>query len=426
MTKPRTVGSQKPAPRPLESHQGYQLLEPWRTKGAGSCVWSFATKEGKDYFIKQFVSPVLPDASSGMSPAIIEKKRKICDRFFEAKNKVYTAVNDSATGNIIKIEAFFRDGSKFYLVTERVFGAESNPAEISALPHGQKSLFIKLLAKSILSLHEHGVIHGDLKSGNVLVKKSATGMPLAKLIDFGESYLIENPTPSLVTGPYMSPEACRAAFGEDVVITDKTDVFGLGLMFHEYYTGTMPHFPKDYNYACQALLNKQKLKLNKAKLSGWPELLAAIDGMLRKNPAKRLSMEQVYAILDGKQAPNTWTCRCGRIVQKGMTCGCGNMETALHTWTCNTCGKELPMGTVCPNCNWTCQCGMSVPKGVTCPNCKREENEPDPGPSDGESRIKKRIHLKSDGMPSSPTPPPKIDTLFQTADSMALTGEKEL
>ena len=129
------VGSKKKETLPLEEHGGYRLIQPWTTKGAGTSMWSFAEKGGKQYFIKVFVKPVLPSPSSGMSPALIERKRKACERFEQKKRRVYAAVNESATGNIVKIEDFFFDKTKFYLTTRKVEGKESNPKRIAALPY---------------------------------------------------------------------------------------------------------------------------------------------------------------------------------------------------------------------------------------------------------------------------------------------------
>lgn len=287
-----------------EQHGGYTLLQPWTTKGAGTSKWSFAEKDGREYFIKEFLSPVLPKASSGMSAELIERKKARCAEFGEKKTRIYETVNKSATGNIVTIEDFFFDKTKFYLTTLRVEGSESDPVEISALPHEKKMLFIRVLANSMVGLHKNGVVHGDLKTSNVLVKKLANGNLVAKLIDFGESFL-EGESPNALTGDvYISPEARRAMEGEDVSVGCKADVFALGLMFHEYYTGEFPSFDPQFSYAHEALLNDAELTLS-PKLNSAPELRDCVEKMLRADPAERPTVEEVFDRLKVKAAPHS-------------------------------------------------------------------------------------------------------------------------
>ncbi len=287
-----------------ERHGGYTLLQPWTTKGAGTSKWSFAEKGGREYFIKEFLNPVLPEASSGMSAELIERKKARCAEFEKKKMRIYETVNNSATGNIVKIEDFFFDKTKFYLTTLRVEGSESDPVEISALPQEKKMLFIRVLANSMVGLHKNGVVHGDLKTSNVLVKKLDNGNLVAKLIDFGESFL-EGESPNALTGDvYISPEARRAMEGEDVSVGCKADVFALGLMFHEYYTGEFPSFDPQFSYAHEALLNDAELTLS-PKLDSAPALRDCVEKMLRTDPAERPTVEEVFERLKVKAAPPT-------------------------------------------------------------------------------------------------------------------------
>lgn len=342
------VGSKKKETLPLEEHGGYRLIQPWTTKGAGTSMWSFAEKGGKQYFIKVFVKPVLPSLSSGMSPALIERKRKACERFEQKKRRVYAAVNESATGNIVKIEDFFFDKTKFYLTTRKVEGKESDPKWIAALPYAQKMLFIKVLAYSILSLHRKGIVHGDLKPENVLVKQKENGNMLAKLIDFGESFLETEPSNELTGDVYLSPEGAVAIAKEEGSITRKADVFALGLMFHAYYTGELPRFDASYDYAYEALLNGGTLILH-PMLNSVPDLREAIEGMLRTNPEERLSMEEVYALLSGntprrRAVPGEEQERTGSTMEQKRQWQCSNPECHAQnpetTEVCLHCGRK--------------------------------------------------------------------------------------
>ena len=93
--------------------------------------------------------------------------------------------------------------------------------------------------------HQKGVIHRDLKPGNILVVEKE-GQPIPKIIDFGIARLADderfspNQTRSgdLVGTPaYMSPEA---AAGRSEDVDTRSDVYSLGILLYEMVTGIIP------------------------------------------------------------------------------------------------------------------------------------------------------------------------------------------
>ena len=104
-------------------------------------------------------------------------------------------------------------------------------------------LFIKV-CEAVQHAHQHGVIHRDLKPGNILVDQ--TGQP--KVLDFGIARVTDSDihTATMQTDvgqlvgtlPYMSPEQIAA---DPTQLDTRSDVYSLGVILYELLAGKLPH-----------------------------------------------------------------------------------------------------------------------------------------------------------------------------------------
>lgn len=279
----------------MEIINGYELIEPLQNKNAGFSKWTFAKKNGKEYFIKEFLDPVYP-----MDQSISEdlKIRKIheCEEVQLRKKQLYKEINEFADGNLVRINEYFRYDTHYYVVTDKIESMGLTCKSIQEYSYENRFLLCKSIAHSIMELHRANVVHSDLKETNILLTTSKTGQLLGKIIDFDCSFFNYNPPKyeDELSGDfiYLAPEACQFIFGDSVRLDSKIDVFALGLLFHQYLSGELPEFDTDeYDYAYEVVLDDQKLELSETIPA---EVRAILEQMLKCDPSERIEMEDVF------------------------------------------------------------------------------------------------------------------------------------
>jgi len=272
----------------------YLLTAPLTTKNSGFSKWGFCTKGGTEYFIKEFISPVYPDDTVNIAPAIKNRKCKECNDWFNQKQKIYNKICEAANGNIIAPFRFFKHNSHFYIVTDKVPQCSLDFKSVKYLPPEQKHILLKVLAASFSSLASKGIVHADVKPENILFKSTLPYQYTAKIIDFDGSYLESDaPFGDDVKGTeaYLAPESCLALTRNKVELTPKVDVFALGIVFHEMLCGEKPTYKGDASYTCEAVLKDYEIVLNPALPSGYKNIIA---NMLKKDAADRWSAAKVF------------------------------------------------------------------------------------------------------------------------------------
>ena len=107
------------------------------------------------------------------------------------------------------------------------------------MPSRQAAELIAKLARTVHHAHQRGILHRDIKPGNILLDANGdphlTDFGLARLLEPGSS--VTRTTEALGTPSYMAPEQAR---GDNAQLSSATDVYGLGAVLYQLLTGYPP------------------------------------------------------------------------------------------------------------------------------------------------------------------------------------------
>src|SRR5437762_917975 len=132
-----------------------------------------------------------------------------------------------------------REGSCYFSMKFIEGGQLDEVARRTPISIRNAAELIAKLARTVHYAHEHGILHRDIKPGNILL--DAKGEP--HLTDFGLARLLETKSTVthtmdvLGTPSYMAPEQ---AVGNNARVSSATDIYGLGAVLYQLLTGHPP------------------------------------------------------------------------------------------------------------------------------------------------------------------------------------------
>ncbi|MBV8570494.1 MAG: protein kinase [Acidobacteriaceae bacterium] len=201
--------------------------------------------------------------------------------------------------NIVTVYELIRHETKLALAMELVEGHSLRSYCGPPAPAGRVIDWGRQVAKALAAAHEHGIVHGDIKPENLMVRSDG----YIKVLDFGLARQLmpagqagSTNVSSIPGGTlnYMSPEQTRGETSNRA-----SDIFSLGLTLYELATGTHP-FATDSAIDTAHAIGHNTHKRASALNPKIPEALDRLIGlMLAKDPSNRPSAEEVGSRLTG-------------------------------------------------------------------------------------------------------------------------------
>jgi tetratricopeptide (TPR) repeat protein len=149
----------------------------------------------------------------------------------------------------------------------------------------EKSVLFKKICEGLKAAHDIGVIHRDIKPRNILVNKDNNPM----LLDFGiaeafNAYLRITENKLIGSPDYMSPEQIS-----NLAYDQRTDIYSLGCVMYEMFTGRKPYISDDLTHLFMAKLDHDPRPPSVFNPKIPTELEKIITKAMQKNPKNRYS-----------------------------------------------------------------------------------------------------------------------------------------
>lgn len=256
----------------------YKILEKLGAGGQGTVYKAVDAKLGRTVVIK-----VLPEE-------LVAKTANV--KRFEREARLASALDHANICTIFDLNVI--DGVHF-IAMQYIPGRN-----VRQLVHGkplqiESALSIAIqVADALAAAHAQGIIHRDIKAGNVMV----TGQGQAKVLDFGLAKLLDDEAARTSgihhteltevgipygTATYAAPEQAR---GDRV--DSRADIFSTGVLLYEMLTGSWPFKGKTAVDVRHAVLHEEPRPINESRTYPIPERLQQIlNKALQKNPRNR-------------------------------------------------------------------------------------------------------------------------------------------
>lgn len=205
--------------------------------------------------------------------------------------------------NVLNVTDAFEEDGRLCLIMEYVYGPSLWAFLQGYRPSLDEALeLFKGVLRGVDAAHRHGLVHRDLKPGNVLLQPTDGGVVpkvadfgLVKVMERGDDPRITRGGDHLGTPQYMAPEQVRSARDVD----HRADLFSLGCILYELVTGVRA-FDGGSTVKTFELVVKNEYRDPRELVPDLPDnVVATIEGLLLPREERFAECAKVMAVLYG-------------------------------------------------------------------------------------------------------------------------------
>jgi len=275
--------------------KGYRLIERLGRGGMGSVYKAVQISMGRTVALKV------------LKPSLVKDDQSTSRLRREAQ-----LVGQMRHTNIVQGLDFGVSNGFHYFAMEYVEG-QSAKELIEADGPIKESTALRIVtqvAKALEHAHQEGVVHRDVKPGNILIAKDGTAM----LADYGlakgplEDGELTRSGVTVGTPQYISPEQARGPSDVDI----RTDIYSLGATFYHMLTGRPPYEGDTLAHLIQQVLYEPCAPVRSLRRDVSPSVAFLVAKMMARKPAHRYQspkalLKDLKAIEDGRPiVPAGW------------------------------------------------------------------------------------------------------------------------
>ncbi len=168
--------------------------------------------------------------------------------------------------------------------------------------------YLAFVSRGLDEAHARGLIHRDLKPGNIFFATDKAGEVTPKVLDFGISKemsdidIVSTQAGAVLGSPaYMSPEQARG----ELKLDGRADLWALGVIMYEALCGALPFDAGNYNALMVKIISEPHPPLTERVVGIPVELSQLVDRMLEKDRERRVAsageladrLERIYVRL---------------------------------------------------------------------------------------------------------------------------------
>lgn len=207
--------------------------------------------------------------------------------------------------NVVKVYDHFEQDGNLYIVMELVEGhnIEQYVGINGPIPWQDAARYMVKLLETMQDVHEHGIVHRDIKPGNIMIRPNGE----ICLLDFGVAKDVSNNNRSggtvvgtiIGTDGYMSPEQSQG-----LSIDHRSDVYALGCVLYFMLTGKHAFGSTGSELTMHKIITEGKFPKLSDSIKGLPSSLQTVlDHAVDKNMMRRYQSCREFASQLAKVMP---------------------------------------------------------------------------------------------------------------------------